>query len=244
MTAVEFPRIVDPDPSIERALVIVAHPDDAEFGVGGTVARLTAAGVDVRYVVATNGGCGSKDPTMTRERLTKIRRREQEVACEILGVEEVIWLGHPDGYLEPILPVRRQIAAEIRRHRPQLVITMDPVSRWHPEGYVNHPDHRAVGDLVLDCINPAASTRLWDPTLLDEGLAAHNVDHLWLMGFRFGPHRIDISDHVAVKVEALRAHRSQLEDSDPDELVREWMGWLGREVGVAYAEAFTMLALG
>ncbi len=231
----------EPVRPFSRALVIVAHPDDAEFGAAGTVARWVEMGTDVRYVVVTDGASGSSDPTMTRERLIEIREREQREACKELGVTDVTFLGYRDGYLEPTIEARRAVAAEIRRHRPEAIITLDPQMRWSPRGYVNHPDHRATGDLVLHSINPAASTRLWDTTLIDEGLEPWDVSELWLMSFGEGSDLVDVSDTFERKLDALRRHASQMNGWDPGPRMREMAAQHGREGGVALAEAFTVL---
>lgn len=235
------PRLWQPVRPFSRALAIIAHPDDAEFGAAGTVARWVELGTEVRYVVVTDGASGSADPTMTRDRLVGIRQAEQRAAAKELGVTDVTFLGHPDGYLEPTIAVRRQVAAEIRRHRPEAIITLNPEIRWSSWGYVNHPDHRATGDLVLHCINPAASTRLWDETLLDEGLEPWDVAELWLTGFGDGTDLVDVTGTFDRKLDALRRHASQLSGWDPEERMRTMAAARGAEVGVALAEAFTVL---
>lgn len=235
------PRLWQPVRAFSRALVIVAHPDDAEFGAAGTVATWTAMGTDVRYLVCTDGASGSSDPAMTRERLRQIREREQRAACAELGVTDVTFLGERDGYLEPSIRARRRIAAEIRRHQPEVVITLNPDVRWSETGYVNHPDHRAVGDLVLHAINPAASTRLWDPTLIEEGLEPWDVAELWLMSFGEGPELVDITATFDAKIAALRQHASQLSGWDPEPWMRTLAAERGAQASVGLAEAFTVL---
>lgn len=224
-----------------RALVVVAHPDDAEFGAAATIARWVDEGTEVRYVVATDGAAGSPDPAMTRERLVPLRVEEQRAAAGELGVTDIVFLGHPDGHLQATIPVRRQVAAEIRRHRPEVVLTLNPEIRWTERGTVNHPDHRAIGDLVLHSINPAASSRLWDQTLLDEGLEPWDVSELWLMSFGGGPHHVDVTDTFDRKIAALRCHASQLGERDPEERMRAMAALQGQAVGVALSEAFTVL---
>jgi LmbE family N-acetylglucosaminyl deacetylase len=178
---------------------------------------------------------------MTRKRLIELRAEEQRAACATLGVVGVEFLGYRDGYLEPSIAARRAVAAAIRRHRPEAVLTLDPDRRWSAWGYVNHPDHRAVGDLVLHSINPAASTRLWDETLIDEGLEPWDVAELWMMSFGEGPERVDVTGTFDRKMAALRAHTSQLNGWDPEPRMREFAGRLGKDVGVELAEAFTIL---
>lgn len=234
-------RLWEPVRPFSRALVVVAHPDDAEFGAAGTIARWVRMGTDVRYVIVTDGGSGSADPAMTRERLGALRRDEQRAACASLGVTDVEFLGYPDGYLEPTIAARRDVAAAIRRHRPEVVVTLDPSARWSPDGYINHPDHRAVGDLVLHSVNPAASTRLWDTTLLDEGLEPWDIAELWMMTFSSGDVLVDISETFAAKIVALRAHGTQLGEWDPEPMMREMSEALGAAVGRPLCEGFTVL---
>src|SRR5947209_16021803 len=143
---------------VQRAMAIYAHPDDAEFGMAGTVAKWTKAGVEFTYCMVTNGASGSQDPDMTRERLRDVRAAEQREAARILGVKNVVFLDFEDGYLEPTIDVRRAVAREIRRYRPDVIFTMDPTTRYGG-GYVNHPDHIAAGEVVLRSINPTASPR-------------------------------------------------------------------------------------
>jgi LmbE family N-acetylglucosaminyl deacetylase len=235
------PTLWDPVRPFSRALVVIAHPDDAEFGSAGTVARLVELGTEVRYLVLTDGASGSADPAMTRERLAAIREQEQREACAELGVAGVTFLGHRDGYLEPTVALRRQVAAEIRRHRPELIISLDPSMRWNSRGYINHPDHRACGDVVLHCINPAASTRLWDTTLIDEGLEPWDVSELWLSAFGEGTHLVDVGGTFDRKLAALRRHASQLSGWDPEPLLREMAAARAADVGVELVEGFTAL---
>lgn len=233
----------EPVRPFSRALLIAAHPDDAEFAAAGTVARWVDMGTDVRYVVVTDGASGSADPQMTRERLAALREAEQRAACRELGVSQVEFLGYPDGYLEPTIPARRAVAAAIRRHRPEAVVTLNPETRWSERGYINHPDHRAVGDLVLHSINPAASTRLWDPSLISEGLEPWDIAELWLMSIASADLLVDITKTFDRKLAALRAHKSQLAGWDPEPRLREWGSRLGEPVGVPLCEAFVRLRL-
>jgi LmbE family N-acetylglucosaminyl deacetylase len=234
-------RLWAPARPFSRALVVIAHPDDAEFGAAGTIARWVEAGTQVSYLVVTDGASGSADPQMTRKRLVALRVEEQRAACAALGVDHVEFLGYPDGYLSASIEARRKVAAAIRRLRPEVVMTLNPDLRWTSWGYINHPDHRAVGDLVLHAINPAASTRLWDPTLIEEGLEPWDVAELWMMGFGGGAERVDITATFGRKLAALRAHASQMNGWDPEPRMREIGARLGRDVGVELAEAFTVL---
>ncbi len=232
---------------IQRAMVIYAHPDDAEFGMAGTVARWARAGVEVTYLMATNGASGSQDPEMTRARLAAIRRGEQEEAARILGVARVVHLGFEDGYLEPNLELRRAVAREIRRHRPDAILTMDPTIRLPGNRYVNHPDHIAIGEAVLRSINPDASTRQMFPELwTEERLEPHKPKALFLQAFVEGADTtIDITRTIDVKLEALRAHRSQFDDvARFERFARELSARIGKPAGYRYAEAFKLIRLG
>jgi LmbE family N-acetylglucosaminyl deacetylase len=236
---------------IERAMVIYAHPDDAEFGSSGTVAKWAREGVEVTYLMVTNGASGSSDPKMTREKLAKIRAKEQQAAASMLGVANLVFLGFEDGYLEPTLDVRRAVAREIRKARPDAIISQDPTRRtWHPV-YINHPDHIAVGEVVMRSINPDASTRLMFPELwTEEKLEPHKPKALFLVNPTEAEVFIDITDVMDLKVEALEAHASQIGDFAVGDFIRERnreIGKLAREKGnegsFEYAEAYQLFRL-
>ncbi len=190
--------------------MIVAHPDDAEFGAAGTIARWARDGRHVTYLILTDGNRGSSDPTMTAERLAQIRHEEQRAAAARLGVRDVVFLGYDDGSLQPTLDLRRQITRWIRRCRPDVVVAHDPTRRWVGQRYINHPDHRAAGDATLDAIIPGADTRLMFPELLEEGLEPHQVKEIYLTGPNEPDLWVDIGETIDVKIEALRQHKSQV----------------------------------
>ncbi|MCA1834245.1 MAG: PIG-L deacetylase family protein [Actinomycetota bacterium] len=230
--------------AIERAMVIVAHPDDAEFGSSGTVALWTRAGVEVTYVLATNGASGSSDPNMTRERLAGIRKTEQEAAAAVLGVARVVWLGFEDGYLEPTLELRKSIAREVRRYKPDAIITSDPTIRWWGEGYINHPDHIAVGECVLRTVNPDASSGLMFPELWrEEGLAPHKPKALFLVNSDPADVFVDITETMDTKIKALECHVCQVGDWPVGDFMRERNRQRGAEKGMQYAEAYKLFRL-
>jgi len=229
---------------IERAMVIFAHPDDAEFGSSGTTALWTRAGVEMTYVCATNGASGSSDPKMTRERLAVIRKAEQEAAAAVLGVERVVWLGFEDGYLEPSLDLRKAVAREIRRYKPDAIISTDPTIRWWGEGYINHPDHIAVGEVVLRSINPDASSGLMFPELWQtEGLEPFKPKALFLVNADPADVYIDITETMDTKVKALECHMCQIGDWPVGDFIRERNAQRGAERGLAYAEAYKLFRL-
>lgn len=232
---------------VRSALVIYAHPDDAEFGCAGTVAAWTREGVEVRYVLVTNGASGSSDTEMTRERLVHIRLAEQQEAADVLGVKEVIPLGFDDGYLYPSLELRKAVTREIRRWRPDVIFTPhDPAIRAFQTFYINHPDHIAVGEVVYRAINPDASSGLMFPELWkEEGLEPFLPQALFVSNFVEGTTYVDIGETIDAKVKALHCHRSQIQNPDEVEgFVRERAKAVGERRGLSWAEAFNVFRFG
>lgn len=203
-------------------MVVMAHPDDAEFICGGTIARWAAEGSDIVYVVGTSGDKGSADPTMTAERLIEIREREQREAARILGVREVEFLRYRDAELEPNLDLRLAITRMVRKHRPEVIICQDPTHRWEGQRYVQHPDHIAMGEATLAAVFPAARDRLTFPQLLAEGLEPHMVREVYLGNPREPDVWIDITAYFDKKLEALAAHASQLSSWEYQPMLRRW----------------------
>lgn len=236
---------------LERVMVIYAHPDDAEFGCSGTVAKWAREGVEVVYVLVTNGASGSSDAEMTREKLAAIRAREQKQAAEILGVKEVVFLGFEDGYLYPDLDLRKAVARAIRQGRPDAIISSDPTSRFIAPSYLNHPDHIAVGEVVMRSINPDASSGLMFPELWsEEGLEPHKPKALFVMSFSEGDEFVDITETMDFKVKALEAHVSQLGEWPVGEFIRErnrQIAQAARKQGLEgpfeYAESYRLFRL-
>jgi LmbE family N-acetylglucosaminyl deacetylase len=230
----------------ERALVVFAHPDDAEFLCGGTVASWTKGGTEVHYVCASDGSAGWNGPDLSREEVARIRGAELKEAAEVLGVSSVTFLGFVDGSLEPTLELRRAITREVRRLRPDLIVTNDPSQLWSGRRYVNHPDHRAVGEAVLAVVACDAPTRPQFPELLEEGLEPHKVARLWLPTWDGADTYVDISETIELKIESLHRHKSQMENmgmDDVDERIRDWAADVGKEHEVKYAEAFRTFEL-
>jgi LmbE family N-acetylglucosaminyl deacetylase len=232
------------DDDIQCVMVVMAHPDDPEFGAGGTIAKWAQEGKEVIYVVVTSGDKGSSDPDMTSERLVKIREAEQQAAARRLGVHEVIFLRYTDGEVVPTLELRRDITRQLRRWRPDVVVTHNPTI-FFSDGYINHPDHRAVGEATLAAIFPTARDHLNFPEHKAEGLEPHKVQHVY-MSFDPGASTfIDITETIDTKIEALREHKSQIGDREGfAERMKERAAEIAkraREQGVAigeYAEAF------
>ncbi len=223
----------------ESAMVIVAHPDDAEFTVAGTVAAWTKAGCRVTYVVCTDGNAGSDEPGIRREKLAEIRRAEQRAACARLGVNEVVFLGYDDGQLQPSLDLRRDLVRVIRRYKPEVVITGDPTVMFFGDGYINHPDHRAAAQAALDAAAPASAM----PLLWPEAGAPHRVRQVYVYGNEKPNVWVDVTDTLEQKIAALKQHASQMGDWDPTEMIREWNMEAGKEKGLAYAESYRVITL-
>ena len=218
------------------ALVIFAHPDDAEFMCGGTVAAWAKEGTDVHYCVVTDGSAGSNEPGVTREQMVPIREREQRAAAEILGVAGLSFLGFMDGGLEVDLETRKAVTRVVRRVRPEVIVAPDPSRLWSGRGYINHWDHKQAGTLALCAVMPDAPSRPQFPELLEEGLEPFEVPNLWLSAEETDTY-VDITKTIDLKLEALRAHVSQRVE-DAETWVRERAREFGEQAGVEYAEAF------
>ena len=231
--------------TFERALVVFAHPDDAEFGSAGTVASWTRAGTDVEYVCVTDGAAGSNEPGVVREELARLREEEQRAACAVLGVRDCAFLGVPDGCVELTMELRRALTREVRRFRPHVLVAPDPTRFWDQDRtYVNHPDHRAVGEICLAVVNPDSSTRPQFPELLEEGLEPFEIPYLWIPTYDGDADTfIDISETIELKIEALRCHKSQIHDWPVDEWIRKRAEERGASRGVPYAETFKTFRL-
>jgi LmbE family N-acetylglucosaminyl deacetylase len=229
---------------LDRALVIFSHPDDAEFGAAATIAHLTAAGARVDYVVTTDGGKGTDDPTVTSAQLTATREAEQRAAADLLGVSEIVHLGYPDGYLTPSLDLRRDIVRQIRRFRPDLVIAQNPVRRQDGNPFVGHPDHLATGEATLAAVYPAARDRLNFPELLEEGLEPWKVRQVLVTGVERPNLFLDVSATFELGLEAIFAHVSQIADRVAvEERMRDRTAEIGEPVGLPLANAFLSIVI-
>ncbi len=227
---------------IQRVMVITAHPDDSEFGAGGTVAKLTRDGKQVAYCIVTNGDKGSGDRTMAPERLAQIRQEEQRNAARVLGVETVDFLGFADGELEDTRESRMAVTAAIRRHRPDLIITQNPHRTKNL--FASHRDHRITAGIVLDCVYPLARDHLSFPELLARGLEPHKVKEVHLMWWESPEVVVDVSDTMDLKLKALACHASQIQDMPAVERrVRERAAQIGKAKGYAYAETFDRIII-
>ncbi len=222
--------------AFSSALVIFAHPDDAEFMAGGTIARWVREGTEVHYCCITDGSAGSNEPGVTREQVAPVRLREQRAAAEVLGVRQVHFLGYVDGMIEVTFDLRRDVTRVVRTVRPEVILAPDPQRLWFGSGYVNHWDHKVAGTVALCAVMPDSPTRAQFPELLDEGLEPYEIPNLWLSSNEPDTY-VDITDTIDTKVAALAEHASE-EGDQAEPWVRERAAAIGAEAGYAYAEAF------
>lgn len=226
-------------------MIISAHPDDPDFGAAGTLARLVDGGAKVTIVICTDGSEGGEDPTVPDAELTRLRYAEQCAAARELGIDEVVFLGHPDGRLEPTLEFRKEITALLRRHQPELVLTHVPVINLNTPIGAYHPDHLAVGQATLAAVYPAARNPRAFRELLEEGLEPWRVKEVWIPTWDQGDFFVDISSTVDRKLAALRQHESQLQNwEDWEKNLRDRMKQIGEKSGYEYAEAFKRTKIG
>ncbi len=233
------------DSSIERILVVTAHPDDVDFGAAGTIAGWTAQGIEVTYCVVTDGDAGGFDPSVPRDQIGPIRQREQTAAAKEVGVDKLVFLGFPDGYLVANLELRQEISRVIRQVRPQRLLCQSPV-RNLDRLFASHPDHLAAGEATVCAVYPDARNEFVFPALLDAGLAPWSVSELWIMAGADSNHAVDVTAEVDRKMLALRRHESQHQNPDGmEERVRGWMSHTAPQFGLGegrYAEAFRVVS--
>jgi LmbE family N-acetylglucosaminyl deacetylase len=229
-----------------RAMSIHAHPDDQEFTVAGTLARWARAGCEIISIVVTNGDAGSNEPSKGEEykaELARLRQAEQTAANAILGIRETVFLGYPDGELEPTLPLRKELTRLIRRHKPEAVVIGDPQGVFYGNGYINHPDHRAAAQAGLYAVFPSSETRLIFTDLLAEGLEPHKVKRVFIHGSDKPDTWVDVSATLDLKIAALRKHASQLGDWDPEKTIRQWAAEEAKDHGMDFAEAYKVMIM-
>jgi LmbE family N-acetylglucosaminyl deacetylase len=230
----------------QRVLVIMAHPDDPEFTAGATIAKWAKNGAWVGYVICTGGDKGSEDPAVPAAELIEIREEEQRRAGRRLGVEAFEFLGHEDGALSPTLELRRQIAAAIRRHRPDAVVCFDPTSRYSAAS-IQHTDHYLSGEATLAAVYPSARDARMFPELLQQGLEPHKVQQVYMVGSRDPARWVDVRDTLGDKIAAMCEHRSQVKD--PDGIAARFLamaetaGASAKPEPLELAEAFGFVAL-
>jgi LmbE family N-acetylglucosaminyl deacetylase len=236
----------EPEALPERVLVVAAHPDDVDFGVAGTVATWTDVGVAVTYCIVTDGDAGGFDLDVSRSEMAEIRRAEQTAAAKHVGVDDLVFLGYPDGRVEATLELRRDLSRVIRQVRPQRVLAQSP-QRNFQRIYASHPDHLAVGEATLCAVYPDARNPFAHPELRDEGWEPWTVEDVWMLATSGEPDRfVDVTDAIDRKLDALRSHVSQHPEPDRlDELIRGWGAMVAEQAGYPlgrYAEAFLHIA--
>ena len=226
------------DTNYSRAMVVVAHADDAEWGCAGTVAQWCNNGWEVVYVLCTDGSKGTDDAKLTSEELVSIRKKEQLDAGRVLGLHKVVFLDYEDSMLEPTLDLRRDIVRQIRFYKPDILICLSPLRRLDGSSYFGHPDHLASGEAALSAVFPSSRDRLTYPELLKEGLEPHKVSEVWIMGHDDDDKFVDVTDYIDVAVSALKSHSSQTTGEDVGQQLIDWRSRTGEKVGFAYAESF------
>jgi LmbE family N-acetylglucosaminyl deacetylase len=227
----------------ESALVIVAHPDDIEFSCAGTIARWVQNGARIVYILCTSGEVGIAENGMTKDRATEIREAEQRAAANVIGVKEIVFLREPDGMLQPTLELRKKLVREIRQHRPEVVICGDPTIVWAGNDYINHPDHRAAATAALDAVFPAAGQPNLFQELEEEGIFAFKPRKVYVTGWNESDLFVNISETIDSKIAALKAHKSQMRDWDPEPRIKEWAGERAKGKEMLYAEGFRVVTL-
>jgi LmbE family N-acetylglucosaminyl deacetylase len=230
----------------ERVLVIVAHPDDADFGAAGTVARWVREGSHAQLVCCTSGDAGADDPATDPLELARLREAEQRAAAAIVVYENVVFLHRPDGALDNDLALREQLVRIIRRFRPDAVLAMDPTVVIFEDGFVQHVDHRMAAMAAVDAVYPAARNAMAFPHLaLAEDLQPHSVRWLYLFFTERPSVWVDVSQTIETKISALREHVSPLRrPGELEEMIRRWAQEAGTKVGVEAAEDFRLVDLG
>jgi LmbE family N-acetylglucosaminyl deacetylase len=198
----------------KRILVVLAHPDDPEFFLGATIAKWVAEGHTVTYCLFTLGERGTSDLEITPEEVGRLRQVEQDSACKVLGVKQTRFLGYDDGFLVPDIETRKQVVRVIREERPDILVSCDPTNYFPRPDYINHPDHRAAGQIVFDAIFPAAGSRLFFPELVEEGVAPHMPEELWLSLTADSNVEMDVTAWWPLKIRALLQHESQIGDQE------------------------------
>lgn len=233
---------------VERILVVVAHPDDCDFGCAATTALWTSQGREVSYCIVTDGEAGGFDRSVSRSDVARLRRREQTAAAEVVGVEDITFLGYPDGRLQCSIELRRDLSRVIRQKQPQRVVCQSP-ERNYARIFASHPDHLAAGEAALCAVYPDSRNPFAHMELLEhEDLEPHTVGEVYMMAAMQGDVVIDVTDTIDRKLEALRCHASQYEDwTSLEERVRGWSRAIAEQHGLGEghsAEGFLRVPTG
>ena len=211
-----------PDSEIKRVLVVMAHPDDCDFGAGGTIAQWTSQGIEVSYCIITNGDQGGEESGIPVEEMAKVRQQEQRDAGRALGVTEITYLNYRDGWLMPSIELRKEIVKAIRIAKPDRMVVQSPERNWE-RIYSSHPDHLAAGETAIQAVYPDARNPFAFPELKAAGLEPWRVREVWITGSPTPNHFVDISETFSKKMAALHAHVSQTAHSkELVNMVRSW----------------------
>lgn len=213
---------------VTNVLVIMAHPDDPDISFGGTAALMAQQGIAVHYMILTNGDKGNHNPEITHNQLVLMRQAEQRTAAEKCGVKQVLFMGEEDGFLTPSRELRERVTRIIRTLRPEIIVSQDPARYFSGSGYINHPDHRNAGLVAFEAIFPASDNRMFFPEMLDEGFLPHKIQQLYIASFDQGDTRVNVSEVMETKVEAILCHASQFGEREK-RATRNWLERWGEE---------------
>lgn len=231
---------------VTRVLVIMAHPDDPDITCGGTAALMAKEEIDVTFMILTNGDKGNHNPDLTRDELIDLRKREQRAAAANVGVQNVLFMGEEDGFLQPSRDLRKRVVREIRRIQPEIVITMNPDRYLVGTGYINHPDHRNAGLIALEAIFPASDNMMFFPELMDEGYMPHKISQLYVHGSSVGTMvEVDVTSVFKRKLKAISCHKTQFPEMKKAK--KRWQERMGEEQedgSVRYFERFQLMKFG
>ncbi len=231
------------DPKGKKILAITAHADDADFACGGTMLKWLSQGAIGAIVIVTNGDKGTHDSKLTREQLATKRSEEQIKASQFIGLDHTWFLDYPDAHLEVTQELKDKLVKIIRGYKPDVVFTWDPTMVYSlKRNMVNHSDHRAVGEAVLDAVFPMARDFLTFPDHAKEGLSPHCVCDLFLFNFDNPNYYEDISDQIDNKLELLKRHESQIDPGKMRKILKEWNSEIGKNIDVDYAEPFVHIS--
>ena len=233
------------DEEISKVLIVTAHPDDLDFGCSGSIALWVKKGIEVSYVICTNGDQGGEDPSVPREEMPRIRQKEQRDAGAVVGVSRITFLGYRDGWLEPTIQLRKEIVRQIRIHKPDRLVIQSPERNWD-RLFSSHPDHMAAGEAAIQAVYPDARNAFaFEDLLKEEGLEPHRVREVWVMAAKDPNHFVDITETINLKIKALHAHVSQTAHNPKmEEMIRSWGERNAEVMGLGsgrYAEIFRVI---
>ncbi len=244
MTNTPAPNGTEDKPYVpESAMAVYAHPDDVEFSCAGTLALWARAGARISIVLCTSGDVGIAREDITRQQAAALREAEAEAAAHVIGADEIRFLREPDGLLQATMDLRKRLVREIRRFRPEVLVAGDPTVVWAGDNYINHPDHRAAALAAIEAVFPAAGQPHVFEELAAEGLTAHKVRKVYVSNWREGSTWIAIDDTIDVKIDALKAHKSQMGDWDVAANIKAWASDRAKDHGMQYAEIYRVVTL-